>query len=128
VDAVVRRIAAAFEASGMEQKELALRSGLPQSTLNQILRKGSGTFANVAKLAKALRLSVDDLLEDDAPVSSPITPYDANATYRSLVDALEDMPKDDRQEVLRFMLWMMKRTSGALGTRPQILDLRCRRH
>lgn len=108
LDQVAARIAAAVSASKIEQKELALRAKVPTSTLNQILRKGSGRFENVAKVARALNLTLDDLLDvEDAPLAR-LSPYDANPEYKRLIDAIERVPQAARPRFVGHLLGILK--------------------
>jgi transcriptional regulator with XRE-family HTH domain len=103
---------------GMEQKKLAQDSGIPASTTNSIL---NGTIRNpslkdAAAMARALAVPLDSLAYDDeAPPTSPLTPYDLNEDYRSLIDMLEAIDPADRDRFVTFITWTLKKISEGVG-------------
>lgn len=52
------------KARGYSQTDLAIRSGILQTTISSIERGGDPTSTNLSKLADALNVTADDLLRE----------------------------------------------------------------
>ncbi|GHP13013.1 transcriptional regulator [Lentilactobacillus fungorum] len=52
------------KARGYSQTDLAIRSGILQTTISSIERGGDPTSTNLSKLADALNVTADDLLKE----------------------------------------------------------------
>jgi transcriptional regulator with XRE-family HTH domain len=112
------RVRAILQRIGMQQKELAFRADIPQSSLNRILTGATDDpqLATAFKIAAALGVSLDELAGDGVLPQSPMTPYDAHPEYRAIVDSLEEMDDADRRRVMEFIGWL----SVALQSRSEV--------
>lgn len=84
------RIARIRRASGLQQQELARRSGLHTSSLNQIERgKRTPTTATIERIATALEVHRDVLLDGEAAPQAPIDHEAHPAIPPEIVPALQ---------------------------------------
>ena len=101
------------EEQELTQAELARRASKHYARRvdpSHISRIESGEFesprqAIIRAIAMALNRDVGDLLED-RPTRTP-TPYEKNAKYRRLIDALDAAPVHDRERIIEFVLWLL---------------------
>ncbi|MEX0775121.1 MAG: helix-turn-helix transcriptional regulator [Phycisphaeraceae bacterium] len=103
--ALSKGLRAAREAAALTQQELASRTGIDQSTLAHYERgHRTPSAGNLAKLADALHVTVDQLLGSEPP-ATPDLPI-------SLIVALRRLQKEDLQVVE-----MLARALGDRATR-----------
>lgn len=121
-----RLAALAVKAGG--RKALWGAAGISESNFSRLLG-GERQIANpglftVKALAEAAGTTVAALLGEEGRESEfRVTPYDSNPTYRAVVDALEVLSKDDRDEIVRHILWTAERAlrpdvAGPRGAAP----------
>ena len=114
------------ERLGWSQRRLAKEAGVALRTV-QNAEHGQGVTLNtlgkiVLALAAAKRAVEAKAAKDLATAQSKgrealvhVTPYESNADYRELIDALEAMPEADRIELMRFALWTAERVRGPVA-------------
>lgn len=84
-------------------------TGLNRSTIYKwIAGKQQPNVIDLAVLANHLHVRVSDLLSDEPPPRR-LTPYETNARYRDLVDAINVLSATDREEVIRHAIWEAER-------------------
>lgn len=101
-----KRLRKIVEQSGLQQKDLAYRSGLAQSSLSRLMtdEEADVRLSTLRPLAKALGIRLAALVDDEEPLpESPLTPYDTNPEYRDLIANLEAIDQSDREAILRIV-------------------------
>jgi transcriptional regulator with XRE-family HTH domain len=97
-------------AGDVQQKVIVARSGIGSDQVSKILSgetKDPRWSTMVALLRDGLGVSLDAFVGGQA--ATPITLYDSNVRYRQIVDALERLPKRERETVLGFFEWALVR-------------------
>lgn len=114
---------------GITQSQLAATVGITKDAMSRIERGVNGTtlgnlrtFADV--LDVDLRDLIDPVLQADPPPSMPgdvirdgggrdfpgsVTPIEVSGQYRKVVDSLAALPEQDREEMIRMILWTAER-------------------
>lgn len=102
------KVSAVLRKTGLQQKDLAFRSGVPQSTLNAILRGQikEPSLSAAVRIAQALGVPLETLTEGGAVPQSTLTPYDTQPEFRRVVDALVPLDERDRARVIEFISWL----------------------
>lgn len=107
------RLRQLIEDSGVQQKVVARRANIEPTALSSIVTgrtKEPGFWTLVAIIRDGLKMSVDDFV-GRPEVTSSLTPYEGNQSYRELIDWLESLPRRDRDTVLDF-LYLFRRSRG----------------
>lgn len=103
------RIGQLVQASGRQQKSIALKAGIDPAVLNRIItgRIANPGFEIVAKIARELNVSLDVIAGDAArPESADTLPPDRSVwRYRRLLEALEQLDDTSRARIARFAEW-----------------------
>jgi transcriptional regulator with XRE-family HTH domain len=117
---VAERLRQLIDDSGVQQKVVAARAKVEPHALSAIVtgrtkEPGFWTLATIVR--DGLGMSIDDFV-GRPEVTSPLTPYDGNQSYREIVDWLEALPRRDRDTVLDFFFLMMRSRGRGADVRP----------
>lgn len=119
---VAERLRELIEASGLQQKEVAIRSGVAQSSLSRLMTTDDPDprISTLLPIAKALRVSLDSLVRDEEPLpQSTLTPYDTNERYQGVIQALERLSRHDREQALALFEWTLRGIGGSSAEEPE---------
>ena len=105
----------------LARKELAFKSGIPQTTIDKGIERDSDVSALTGlKIAKALGRSLESLLEiEESPAvltQSPVSKRKAHyASYTSLLENMDCLPDTTKQKIQELVADL----AGRLGTSPR---------
>ncbi len=117
---VAERLRQLIDDSGVQQKVIASRAKVEPHALSAIVTgrtKEPGFWTLAAIVRDGLRMSIDDFV-GRPEVTSSLTPYDGNQSYRDIVDWLDSLPRRDRDTVLDFFFLMMRSHGRGADVRP----------
>lgn len=109
---LARAIQARMRALGIGQKHLALRAGLNETYVRDLLkgRSRNPIAANLAKLARALECDLTDLLQlSAAPQNSELV---SDPLELCLLATWRELPEQERESVLDFIEFRLRRLTG----------------
>lgn len=115
---------------GLSQIDYANAAGLDRSYVSSLENGSARSYpkrVTLEKLARPLRVD-PDTIASRTPYLPTITPYDRDPEIRQLVDHIEALPRDDRDELVRHTLWTARRirassVSGAEITAASLADV-----
>ena len=89
------RISERLEALKMNQSQLARRCGIPQTTVNSIIKEDRRSSPHLMKLAAALRTTPAYLLGETDDPDSEIAESALSFEERELIDVTRQLGRDD---------------------------------
>lgn len=96
------RISERLEELGISQSELARRTGVPQTTINSLIKAGRRSTPHLLKLSRALRTTPAYLTgETDDPEGEDGGLGALGTQDRELLDCFHELNASDRKAVLR---------------------------
>jgi transcriptional regulator with XRE-family HTH domain len=105
------RVRAARDARGVTQVELAKSLGIPQSNISELERGGRGlTVHQAVKIAKALRITVDELLVggNGAQEKKPLR----SVKVLRRLQRIERLPEAKQRAVLKVLDALLEQQAG----------------
>ena len=105
----------------LSRKELAFKSGIPQTTIDKGIERDSEVSAVAGlKIAKALGRSLESLLElDESPAASSHAPgfskkthYPAYSAYSSLFENMEKLPDTTKAKIQELVADLAEKMKG----------------
>lgn len=95
------RIEARLEELGMKQAELGRRAGIPQSTVNTMIRRGRRSSPHLMSIARALKTTPAYLLGETDDPESEFEDVDLTADERELVEIMRAIAPKDRAAIMQ---------------------------
>lgn len=116
------RISERLKALKMNQSQLARRCGIPQTTVNSIIKEDRRSSPHLMKLAAALRTTPAYLLGETDDPDSEIAQAALSFEERELIDVTRQLGRDD----FTVLTYIARRLvgGGLQGTPPPVNDRR----
>jgi transcriptional regulator with XRE-family HTH domain len=104
----------------LTQVDVARKSKLSEKRYQDIERGLNTSIRSLRQVAIALGCDLEDLTGRES--IRLVTPYDSNQGYRVMVDALDAVNGDDREEIVRHAMWSIQRARPMSAAEDNILE------
>ena len=86
---------------GMSQAELARRAGVPQTTINGLIRGNSRTTPHLIRIAQALSATPAYLTGETDDLNSEVKNYPISSQEKKLVELIRGTPPEIRKAIIK---------------------------
>jgi transcriptional regulator with XRE-family HTH domain len=104
------RVRSLRERAGLSQDRLAKKADVSVKQLQNIEAGRNTSLRTLSQIAVALGCDIEELTGRE--ILRQVTPYETTASYRTLIDALEQILETDRAEIIRHATWSAQRLQG----------------
>jgi transcriptional regulator with XRE-family HTH domain len=91
---------------GMSQAELARRAGVPQTTINGLIRGNSRTTPHLIRIAQALATTPAYLTGETDNLNSEMDNYQISSQEKNLIECIRNCPPGIKRSIFKIIAYM----------------------